>query len=109
VKTTTRKTAFEKRCEAAAEKTGVDVYFCYDPPGNANVFEDDGALHIRQKSGQRACFDVGCANDSVEQQNARTRAVLSELKLEKHIGPSTLVDETDEDEGDECPCCGREY
>jgi len=101
------KSKFEKRCEEASEKTGVEFYIPWtDKNMKVDVFEDDECLHVH-KRGVHAAFSVGGDNYTGKQQNDRTRAVLTALGLEAHIGPRSLVDETEEDEDDECPHCGR--
>lgn len=105
MKTSKTKPRFQLQCEAVSEKTGINVMFL-DDNQNSEPCEDDGNLHII-KHGLRACFDVGreqCA--SGKEQNERTRKVMTELGMEKQITDMVLVDEQEDCDDDECPCCG---
>ncbi len=102
-----KKSKFQIECEALSEKTGIYVMFFEDKDAQKPV-EDDGNLHIT-KRGLRACFDVGNGQSlSGKDQNENTRTILKALGMEDAINDRTLVDETDEDEENEC-CehCGR--
>ena len=102
-----KKTKFEIKCEAVAEKTDVSFNFFGNGMGKNDVHEDDGNLHIIYRGGHY-CFDVGkCQSLSGKEQNERTRSVLKELGMESKICDRTLVEET-EDEDDCCPHCGHE-
>jgi hypothetical protein len=98
---------FERDCRAASELIGVDVVFYEDEPTHRlEVFEDDGALHIRKPNGFRACFDVGNGQSLCgDEQNSNTRRILTAMKMIKHIGEHTLVDEEEDEEC--CSECGR--
>jgi hypothetical protein len=101
---------FRRKCERVSEATGIDVIFFDDPPGNPDVFEDDGNLHIRLASGLRACFGVDPAQDgSGAGQNAKTRKVMEALGMKRKITDRVLVEEDDdEDYVERCPHCGGE-
>lgn len=97
-------TKFETECRKVSENTGIDVMFFPDK-GKSDLTQDDGTLHIT-KRGLRACFDVGRGQSATgKEQNERTRAILSALKMEDCINNRVLVDE-DEDEN-VCPHCGE--
>lgn len=99
-----KKTAFEKKCEAAAEATGVRVVF-FNDDGKRRMNEDDGALHIANGRGLRACFDVGNGQSfDAAQQNIRTEEVIEALGMK--ATPDVFLDEGDEDD-EVCPHCGR--
>lgn len=103
-------TAWQKKCERVAKETGVDVFFCEESgPTETRAFEDDGCLHVtKAKDQNRACFDIG-QDRPAKEQNERITKVLTALGMEKSIA-ANLMDETeDEDGGESCPCCGREY
>lgn len=95
---------FEKKCREAAERLGLGEPLFLADERQAAAYEDDGALHIVRR-GLRAVFNVD--NDDGRVQNKRTREVLEAMGMERLIGPSTLVDEEEED-GDCCPHCGGE-
>jgi hypothetical protein len=97
---------FRNRCDRVSGATGIEVMYFEDDPLQADAFEDDGTLHIRQASGLRACFDVGNSQSlSGREQNVRTRAVMDMLGLK--VTDRVLTDDTDDDDEDVCPECGR--
>jgi len=104
------KIKFEVACKEASEKTGVEVcFFGNDGKAKTSFYEDDGNLHLFKGKGW-ACFDVGQGQRlSGKEQNIRTRAVMTVLGLENYINDRVLVDETEDDDEDECPCCGRSH
>lgn len=106
----TRKEAFKAKCILASEKAlGCSRMYFYDDPRPDDVFEDDGNLHVR-KDGVRACFDVNIGQDeSGEEQNKKTRAVLEALNMRSKITDRVLVEEDEEEEEHSCDCeyCGR--
>jgi len=102
----TPKNKFERDCAKVAETTGISVNFFGAPKGQKQSFyEDDGSLHLHKRGGW-ACFDVGNGQSlSGKEQNERTRKIMEALGLP--ITDRVLVDETEDEEDDECPCCGR--
>lgn len=105
-KTKKKESAFERRCNKAAEDVGVTVFFVLDEPTRP-PFEDDGSLHVIHR-GTRAIFDVGWGQSlEGKEQNEHTKKVLIALGMEKSIGESTLVEEEEENDGDRCPHRGR--
>lgn len=101
----TTKTSFRNQCLDAAEAISVGVNFYQAFPQESTHFEDDGCLHVRHKTGYRACFDVGsCQSLAAFAQNQNTNKILTALGLE--VTSDCLVEEEDELE-DRCPTCGR--
>lgn len=93
-------TKFEKLCREVASATGIDVDF-YEDRRPADVFEDDGTLHVMYR-GLRAVFDVGSGQSLTgEEQNTRTRLILE--KLDRPVTDRVLVEEyEDDDEETDC-------
>lgn len=92
---------FKSLCE------GDDLIEFYDETEDKKkpyAFEDDETLHVHFRKVQ-ACFDVSCR--SVEGQNELTLKILTRLGMEDLYGPSTIADESEDDE-ECCPCCGCE-
>ena len=88
---------FQKRCELVAERLGLEVVF-YDDDSGVDQFEDDGFLHVQNKS-IRACFNVSNSqSDSCRAQNVKTRAVMAALGLK--VSSRVLGDETDGEDVD---------
>lgn len=103
----TKLTAFEKKCQQAADDLDIPVMF-FEDDRPKDQFEDDGNLHIIGGQGLRACFDVGqCQVLEGADQNKRTLAVLDRLGLK--VTDDVLVSEAeDQDEDDDyCDHCGR--
>jgi hypothetical protein len=93
---------FKAQCVAIDE----DVSF-YDDARAADIYEDDGNLHVR-RYGVRAAFDVGEGQSATGvKQNANATTILTALGL-KFNPDRVMVEEYDEDENDRgCLSCGR--
>ena len=87
-----KQTAWEKKCEKAADDAGVKVLFFADIDiSESDQYEDDGTLHVVRKGGQRASFLL--EDMPAKKYNAKTIAIMTALGLAKKIGPRVLVDE----------------
>ena len=103
-------TSWQKKCIKVGEKHDIEVTFFHDNDnGKLNAYIDDGTLHVEKPGEQRACFDVGNGQSlSGKQQNDRTKAILTDLRLKRLITDRVLESEVEMDE-EECPACGRRF
>lgn len=84
---------FRQTCEQVADRLGIGVSF-FSPQPSRPPFHDDGNLHVTSR-GTRACFHLD--QDAPDKlQNQRTRLILIALDMERHIGPQTPLDETND-------------
>ena len=96
-----------KQFKTLCEEQGDEFCEFYDETENwikPTAFEDDGFLHVRFRK-VRACFDL--YGRTAKDRNDSALRVLTKLGMEDLYGPSTMVDESENDEdSDCCPECG---
>lgn len=92
------------RCKSISNSLGYGVSFITDANRDKKPFIDDGTLHVR-RCGVRACFDVACDVERI--QNDRVREIMKELRLS--VTKSVLIDEPVDyvEEETTCGWCGR--